>query len=149
MAQRELTRDEIELLMREQRTIRVAFSVPGRLYLLPLGYVWLDGALHLMTTAGQKTEMASASGRADLRSALAARNWENSIASGSVTAAHDAMPTKASPLRNPVTDRHARANASGFSLRVGASTTTSSGKEKLKRQRHSGAIHRAKLSEHC
>ena len=63
MAQRELTRDEIELLMREQRTIRVAFSVPGRLYLLPLGYVWLDGALHLMTTAGQKTEMASASGR--------------------------------------------------------------------------------------
>ncbi|HEX9407400.1 MAG TPA: pyridoxamine 5'-phosphate oxidase family protein [Thermoanaerobaculia bacterium] len=63
MAQRELTREEIEQLLRSQRIVRVAFSVEGRLYLLPLGYVWLDGALHLMTSAGQKTEMAAANGR--------------------------------------------------------------------------------------
>jgi nitroimidazol reductase NimA-like FMN-containing flavoprotein (pyridoxamine 5'-phosphate oxidase superfamily) len=63
MAQRELTPDEIEHLLRSQRIVRVAFSAPDRLYLLPLGYVWLDAALHLMTSAGQKTEMAAANGR--------------------------------------------------------------------------------------
>ncbi len=63
MAQRELSREEIEQLLREQRIIRVAFSAQGKLYLLPLGYIWLDGALHLMTNAGQKTAMAAASPR--------------------------------------------------------------------------------------
>ncbi len=63
MAQRELSREEIEQLLGEQRIIRVAFSAQGKLYLLPLGYLWLDGALHLMTSAGQKTAMAAASPR--------------------------------------------------------------------------------------
>ncbi len=63
MAQRELTPEEIEHVLREQRIVRVAFSSGGTLYLVPLGFVWLDGALHLMTSAGQKTAMAAASPR--------------------------------------------------------------------------------------
>ncbi len=63
MAQRELTGDEIEQLLREQRIVRVAFFANGMLYLLPLGYIWIDGALHLMTSAGQKTAMAAESPR--------------------------------------------------------------------------------------
>ncbi len=63
MAQRELTADEIERLLKSERVVRVAFSSEDRLYLLPLGYVWLDGALQLMTSPGQKTEMATANGR--------------------------------------------------------------------------------------
>ena len=63
MAQRELTREEMEQLLRSQRIVRVAFSAGERLYLLPLGYIWMAGALHLMTSAGQKTEMAASSGR--------------------------------------------------------------------------------------
>lgn len=63
MAQRELTREEIEQLLRSQRIVRVAFSANGHLYLLPLGYVWLDDALHLMTSAGRKTVMAAANRR--------------------------------------------------------------------------------------
>ena len=63
MAQRELTPGEIDELLRSQRIVRVGFSSSDRLYLLPLGYVWLDGALHLMTSAGQKTDMAAANAR--------------------------------------------------------------------------------------
>ncbi len=63
MAQRELTPDEVERLLKSERIVRVAFSFDGRLYLLPLGYVWLDGALQLMTSPGQKSEMAAANGR--------------------------------------------------------------------------------------
>ncbi len=63
MAQRELSPEEIEQLLRLQRLVRVAFSADGRLYLVPLGYVWLDDALHLMTSVGQKTAMAAANRR--------------------------------------------------------------------------------------
>ena len=63
MAQRALTAEEIDRLLREQRLVRVAFAARGQLYVLPLGYIWRDGALHLMTTAGRKSEMAAASGR--------------------------------------------------------------------------------------
>lgn len=63
MAQHELSDREIDDLLSEQRIVRVAFSAKGVVYLLPLGYVWRDGALHLMTTTGRKTEMVGASGR--------------------------------------------------------------------------------------
>jgi len=59
VAQRQLDDSEIEELLRRERIVRVAFAADDRLYLLPLGYVWFDGALHLMTTRGQKTAMAS------------------------------------------------------------------------------------------
>lgn len=59
MAQGQLDQSEIEELLRRERIVRVAFSANDRLYLLPLGYVWFDGALHLMTMSGQKTAMAS------------------------------------------------------------------------------------------
>ncbi len=43
--------------------MRVAFSGEERLYLLPLGYVWFDDALHLMTAPGQKTAIARSNPR--------------------------------------------------------------------------------------
>lgn len=63
MAQRDLDQKEIEALLRSQRVARVAFSSPSRVYVIPLGYVWFDQALHLVTTSGQKTKMAAANTR--------------------------------------------------------------------------------------
>lgn len=56
-------RAEIENLLRSERIVRVAFFGEGSGYLLPLGYVWLDGALNLMTTTGRKTEMGASNPR--------------------------------------------------------------------------------------
>ncbi len=63
MGQRALEDAEIERVLLGQRVVRVAFSADGSLYLLPLGYVWFHGALHLVTSTGQKTRMAASSAR--------------------------------------------------------------------------------------
>ncbi|HUO85710.1 MAG TPA: pyridoxamine 5'-phosphate oxidase family protein [Thermoanaerobaculia bacterium] len=54
MAQRELTPDEVDALLRSQRVMRVAFSTPDRIYILPLGYLWMDQQFHLIVTSGDK-----------------------------------------------------------------------------------------------
>lgn len=63
MAQRELAPEEVERLLSSARIVRVAFHADGETYILPLGYVWFDGALHLAATAGRKTRMAAANPR--------------------------------------------------------------------------------------
>lgn len=54
-----LTDAEIAGFLATQRVVRVAFHDGGELYLVPLGYVWHEGALCCGTSDGRKTEMAS------------------------------------------------------------------------------------------
>ena len=58
MALRELTDQEIEEVLKEQRIVRIAFADKSDVYLIPLGYVWVDGAMWGTTNRGRKTKMA-------------------------------------------------------------------------------------------
>lgn len=39
--------------------VRVAFRSPEAVYLIPLGYVWMDAAMYGVTDPGKKTDMAA------------------------------------------------------------------------------------------
>ena len=58
MGFREMQDEEMAHLLVEQRIVRIAFDALGRRYLIPLGYVWIDGCLCGNTIRGRKTEMA-------------------------------------------------------------------------------------------
>jgi nitroimidazol reductase NimA-like FMN-containing flavoprotein (pyridoxamine 5'-phosphate oxidase superfamily) len=53
----ELTQPEIEEVLRGERVVRIGFDVGSDRFLVPLGYLWYDGALYGMTTRGRKTTM--------------------------------------------------------------------------------------------
>lgn len=53
----ELSRKEIERFLAGRRVVRVCFEAEGARYLIPLGYVWRDGALCGGMTEGRKTRM--------------------------------------------------------------------------------------------
>ena len=55
----ELTKDQCVALIRSQQVVRIAFNTSSERYLIPLGYVWFDGAFCGMTDEGRKTQMAS------------------------------------------------------------------------------------------
>jgi hypothetical protein len=59
MAFKELSRSEVDKLLREERIVRVGFEANGQRYLVPLGFVFHRGALYAMTTHGRKTRMAA------------------------------------------------------------------------------------------
>lgn len=58
-----LGQEEIERVLTEQRTVRVGFAAGEERYLIPLGYVWLDGCLCGFTSRGRKTRLAQADPR--------------------------------------------------------------------------------------
>ena len=58
-----LGREEIERVLTEQRTVRVGFAAGEERYLIPIGYVWLDGCLCGFTSRGRKTRLAQADPR--------------------------------------------------------------------------------------
>ena len=60
MALRELGKSEIEEFLAGQRIVRIGFDAFGERYLVPLGYVWFEGALCAVTAHGRKTRMAKA-----------------------------------------------------------------------------------------
>lgn len=59
MPWRALTDAEIETLLRSERLVRVAFAAGDERYVVPLGYVWVAGALWGTTRRGRKTELAT------------------------------------------------------------------------------------------
>jgi nitroimidazol reductase NimA-like FMN-containing flavoprotein (pyridoxamine 5'-phosphate oxidase superfamily) len=63
MAIRELTADEIEVLLRSERLVRVAFANAEELFVTTLGYVWRAGRLYGVTSKGRKTAIAASSPR--------------------------------------------------------------------------------------
>ena len=58
MASAALTTREMENLLCSERIIRIAFDADGERYLVPLGYVCLNGAIYCFTSQGKKTRMA-------------------------------------------------------------------------------------------
>jgi nitroimidazol reductase NimA-like FMN-containing flavoprotein (pyridoxamine 5'-phosphate oxidase superfamily) len=58
MALRDLTTQEIEAVLQQQRIVSVASANEYEIYLIPLGYVWGDGAIWGTTNQGRKTRMA-------------------------------------------------------------------------------------------
>jgi hypothetical protein len=58
-----MSQDAIERLLAGERVVRVAFAAPGETYILPLGYLWHEGAFYLLTARGRKTELAAANPR--------------------------------------------------------------------------------------
>jgi uncharacterized protein len=63
MAFKEMSRSEIDHLLDVERIVRVGFEAHGERYLVPLGFVWHQGALYAMTTRGRKTRMAVANSK--------------------------------------------------------------------------------------
>src|SRR5687768_3365203 len=94
MAQRELKDAEIEGLLRSQRIVRIAFDAFGERYLLPLGYVWREGMLYLMLSAGRKTRMAAANPRVAFQVDDAAEtgllSWSSVTGEGEIAWVEDA-----------------------------------------------------------
>ena len=58
MASAALTTQEMTDLLCSERIIRIAFDADGERYLVPLGYVWRNGAIYCLTAQGKKTRMA-------------------------------------------------------------------------------------------
>jgi nitroimidazol reductase NimA-like FMN-containing flavoprotein (pyridoxamine 5'-phosphate oxidase superfamily) len=56
---RPMSPDAMERLLAGERIVRVAFAAPGETYILPLGYLWHDGAFYLLTARGRKTRLAA------------------------------------------------------------------------------------------
>jgi nitroimidazol reductase NimA-like FMN-containing flavoprotein (pyridoxamine 5'-phosphate oxidase superfamily) len=56
MAPRDLTTQEIEAVLQQQRIVSVAFANEHDIYLIPLGYVWVDGALWARPTKAARRE---------------------------------------------------------------------------------------------
>ena len=59
MLWRPLSHDEVEALLLAERIVRVGFSGESNPYVIPLGYVWVDGAMWGTTRRGRKTELAN------------------------------------------------------------------------------------------
>ena len=60
MGFQDLTPQEIELVLSKERVIRIGFSADGEQFLVPVFYVFHDGALCGLTTPGRKTRLAEA-----------------------------------------------------------------------------------------
>ncbi|MEE8573424.1 MAG: pyridoxamine 5'-phosphate oxidase family protein [Gemmatimonadota bacterium] len=58
MPRYELSVDETIRVLAGEKVVRVAFHDGGALYLIPLGYVWLDSALFAVAEPGRKARMA-------------------------------------------------------------------------------------------
>ncbi len=63
MGFREFDQAETERVLAEERVIRIAFTGDDGHYLVPVFYVWHEGALCGLTTPGRKTAMAAANPR--------------------------------------------------------------------------------------
>src|SRR4029453_19626860 len=60
MAFKELTTTEVDELLTRERAIRIGFDANNEGYLVPLGFIWHEGALYAITTQGRNTRMAAA-----------------------------------------------------------------------------------------
>jgi hypothetical protein len=52
MAFKELTITEVDELLTGERAMRIGFDANNERYLVPLGFIWHEGALYAMTTQG-------------------------------------------------------------------------------------------------
>lgn len=76
MAFKELSRAEVDALLREERVVRIGLEANGERYLVPLGFALHDGALYAMTTRGRKTRMAAANPQVSFQVDTSARTGQ-------------------------------------------------------------------------
>ena len=58
-----LNNEQCLSLIRSERVARFVFKADDEIHLIPLGYVWFEGALCGMTDAGRKTQLAATNSR--------------------------------------------------------------------------------------
>ena len=87
MGFRDFETDEIAATLERERVIRIAFSHEGELYLVPVFYVWHEGALCGLTTPGRKTRLGQANPAVAFQvdSSATIGPWEWSSVSGQGT----------------------------------------------------------------
>jgi nitroimidazol reductase NimA-like FMN-containing flavoprotein (pyridoxamine 5'-phosphate oxidase superfamily) len=94
MAHRDLSQTEIEELLGSERVVRIALHAGGKRYLVPLGYVWLDGFLWFVSMEGRKIRMAALQPKVAFQVDTSARTgvfeWRSVTGEGTIEAVTDA-----------------------------------------------------------
>jgi nitroimidazol reductase NimA-like FMN-containing flavoprotein (pyridoxamine 5'-phosphate oxidase superfamily) len=83
----DLTPQEIELVLEKERVIRIAFAAEGEQFLVPVFYVFHEGALCGLTTPGRKTRLGEANAEVGFQvdSTFVTGPWEWASVSGQGT----------------------------------------------------------------
>lgn len=87
MGFQDLTPQEIELVLAKERVIRIAFSYDGEQFLVPVFFVFHEGALCGLTTPGRKTRLGAANATVafQIDSTFVTGPWEWASVSGQGT----------------------------------------------------------------
>ena len=82
-------------MLESERIIRIGLDADGERYLVPLGYVWLNGRIYCFTTPGKKTRMAGknpyVSFQIDNSAVKDPFNWTSVIGEGKIESVTDSM----------------------------------------------------------
>ena len=100
MGFQDLTPQEIELVLEKERVIRIAFEAKGERFLVPVFYVFQEGALCGLTTPGRKTRLGEANPAVSFQvdSTFVTGPWEWASVSGSGTFSHVVDPKEFGPF---------------------------------------------------
>jgi len=111
MGFREFERPEIEQLLARERVVRLGFAAAGEVLVVPVFYIWFDGALCGLTTPGRKTRMAEANPHAafqvDSTAATGPWQWTSVTGEGSFEVVRD--PAEFGPFAEQLRGRLADA----------------------------------------
>lgn len=94
MGFRDLSTEEINLVLEKERIIRIAFAADGEQFVVPVFYTWHESALCGLTTPGRKTAMAARNARVGFQvdSTVMTGPWEWASVVGEGTFEHVADP---------------------------------------------------------
>lgn len=100
MGFQDLTPQEIELVLAKERVIRIAFSHEGEQFLVPVFYVFHEGALCGLTTPGRKTRLGEANPTVAFQvdSTFVTGPWEWASVSGQGTFTRVTAPAEFGPF---------------------------------------------------
>lgn len=100
MGFRDLSADEIDLVLEKERIIRVAFSADGEAFVVPMFYTGYEGALCGLTTPGRKTAMAEKNPGVGFQidSTVTTGPWEWASVTGQGVFEHVADPWEYGPF---------------------------------------------------
>jgi nitroimidazol reductase NimA-like FMN-containing flavoprotein (pyridoxamine 5'-phosphate oxidase superfamily) len=76
MGFKDLTEPEIHAVLASERVIRIAFDDGAERFIVPVFYVWHEGALHGLTTPGRKSRMGVANPKVAFQIDTSARTGE-------------------------------------------------------------------------
>ncbi len=84
MSFRDLTPEETATVLQKERVVRLSLTANGETFVVPVFYIWKDGALFGMTTPGRKTRLATANPRCGFQvdSSATTGPWEWASVSG-------------------------------------------------------------------